>query len=420
MTIAPLEALARLGVALLVGLLIGLDRERAELRKGQEEFAGVRTFPLIALAGCLPLLFPAPYALLLLGVSFAAVAAVTVISYVHMTRANDVGATTEIAAIATFLIGALAGVGALRAAAAAGVVVAILLVAKPRLEGFSRALTQEELAAVLELAVISVIVLPLVPDRGYGPWGVLNPRDIWWVVVLVAGLSFAGFVAVRVVGEQRGLTITGAIGGLVSSTAVTVAMADRSRETDALARPAAAATVLASTIMAVRVAVLGAIIDAGVLARLAPVAAAMALAGAVAARQIARQRSGDGVSAASRLQNPFSLRQAVTFALIYGGIVLAVRAAQEYLDPSMIFAVAAISAVADVDAATIAFTKLGPGADAWRTPAAAIAVAAVVNTLVKLGIAWARGGGAYRRFVAIALGAMAAAGAAVGVIVFLR
>ena len=421
MTIPPGEALARLAVALLIGLLVGLDRERAEVRKSHAEFAGVRTFPLVALAGAVPPLMGGLWALVLGAGAFLAVAAITVLSYHRSSAGGDIGATTEVAAIATFLLGALAGAGQLLVAGSAGVAVAILLVAKPRLEAFSRALSAEELSATLELAVISVIVLPLLPNRGFGPWAVLNPRDLWLVVVLVAGLSFLGFVAVRVVGERRGLTITGAVGGLVSSTAVTVAMADRAKaDGEAVAQPAAAATVLASTVMAGRIAVFAGAIDRGILSRLLPVVAAMIVTGAAAAWIVARRPGPEVATSAARIQNPFSLKQAFTWAIIYGVILLVVRGATEYLGQGGVFAVAALSAVADVDAVTIAYTQLGARDGLWRIPAAAIALAAVINTLVKLGIAWMRGAGSFRPRVAAALGAMAAAGAAAGVAVYLR
>jgi uncharacterized membrane protein (DUF4010 family) len=394
------EGLSRLAVALLIGLLIGLDRERAEMRKSHAEFAGVRTFPLVALTGAIPMLFTWPWAPLFAAGAFLAVAAIAVVSYQRTSAAGDVGATTEIAAITTFLLGALAGAGQLVVAAAAGVAVAVLLVAKPRLEAFSRALTAEEISAVLELAVISVIVLPLLPDRGFGPWEVFNPRSLWLVVVLVAGLSFLGFVAVRVVGERRGLAITGAVGGLVSSTAVTVAMADRARgDGEAVAQPAAAATVLASTVMAGRIGVLAGVINAGILSRILPVVGAMIATGLVAAWLIVRRRGSEGegeVAGGSRIRNPFSLKAAFTWAVVYAVILLVARAATEYLGQGGIFAVAAVSAVADVDAVTIAFTQLGAQDGAWRLPAAAVALAAVTNTVVKLGIAWWRGAGSFR------------------------
>jgi uncharacterized membrane protein (DUF4010 family) len=420
-SVPPLESLARLAVALLVGLLVGLDRERAELRKARPEFAGVRTFPLIALAGAIPMLLEPPWAVVLGMTAFVAVAAITVVSYLRSSAGGDIGATTEIAAVATFLLGALAGAGQLLVAAAAGVAVAVLLVAKPRLEAFSRALTSEELAATLELAVITVIVLPLLPDRGFGPWGVLNPRTLWTVVVLVAGLSFLGFIAVRVLGERRGLALTGAVGGLVSSTAVTMAMADRSRAGEpSVQRQAAAAAVLASTVMAARVGVLAGAVNRGILSRLLPVVAAMMATGVLAAWLIARRQEAGRAGGGERIRNPFSLREALMWAAVYAVVLLVSRAATEYLQAAMIFVVAAVSAIADVDAVTIAFTQLGAHDLAWRMPAAAIALAAVINTLVKLGIAWVRGAPTFRRLMAAALGAMAAVGAGTGAAVYLR
>lgn len=419
MSLTPLLGIERLLVALLAGLLIGLDRERAELRKGRSEFAGVRTFPLIALAGAVPVLLIGVAGPWLLAGSFLAVAAITVVSYHRQASEGHVGATTEVAAITTFLLGALAGAGELLLAGAAAVGVAILLVAKPRIEAFSRALTAEELSAALELAVISVIVLPLLPNRGYGPWQVFNPRALWFVVVLVAGLSFLGFIAVRLLGERRGLTITGAVGGLVSSTAVTMAMADRSKETESVSGPAAAAAVLASTIMTARVAFFAGAINRGIVPRLLPVVLGMMLTGAVGAWVIARHRETEEVAAGERIRNPFSLREAVLWAVIYGVILFVSKAASVYLGQGVLFLVAAVSAMADVDAVTIAFTQLGAQTLEWRVPAAAIAVAAVVNTLVKLGIAYARGAPAFRRRVAGVLGAMAAVGGTAGLAVYL-
>lgn len=413
------DSLARVSVALLIGLLIGLDRERAEERKGTESFAGVRTFPLIALAGCAAVLLIPVAGPWLLVTTFAAVTAITLVSYVRASAQGHIGATTEVAAITTFLLGAAAGAGELLLAGASGVIVAVLLVAKPRLEGFSRTLTPEELAAVLELAVISVIVLPLLPNRGYGPWNLLNPREIWWVVVLVAALSFAGFIAVRLLGERRGLTVTGAVGGLVSSTAVTLAMAERSRDGD-VDGPAAGAVVLASSVMAGRVLFFAAAINRGILPLLAPPVIAMLLTGLIAAWAITRSSAPAVPQAGKRIRNPFSLKAAITFAVIYGGVLVIAHAANQEFGARGVFVAATLGSIADVDAVTIALTRLGPGTDSWRVPAAAITLAVIVNTLVKLGIAVIRGSGPFRGAVAKGLGAMAAAAAVAQLVVVLR
>ena len=273
--------------------------------------------------------------------------------------------------------------------------------------------------AALELAVITVIVLPLLPDRGYGPWQALNPREIWIVVVLVSALSFVGFVAVRVLGAGRGMAITGAVGGLVSSTAITISMAERSHA--GAARPAAApAAVLASAIMCVRMAVLAGAVDLGILPRLLPVLAVMALVGGAAAWLVGRGRAGRTPSTDDTLTNPFSLRAALTFAAVYALVTLAVRAAHEHLGPGGIYLVSALSATVTVDAPTVALARLGQGTAGWAAPAAAIGVVAITNTLVKLGIALVYGEGSFRRRVGAALGAMSLVGGLAGLVVLGR
>ena len=419
MNLTVVAMLERLLVALLVGVLIGLDRERAEVRKARQIFAGVRTFPLVALCGAVPALLVGELGPLLAAVSLVAVAAIAVVSYMRASANGDMGATTEVAAIATFLLGALAGAGQLVVAGACGVAVAVLLVAKPKLEAFSRALSPEELTAALELAVITVIVLPLLPNRGFGPWEVWNPREIWMVVVLVTALSFVGFVAMRLLGERRGMAVTGAVGGLVSSTAVTMAMAERSRSADDLSRAAAASAVVASSIMPLRMAVLAGAVNAGILPRLLPVVFVMALAGLVAAWVLSRRRD-EPSEASSQIKNPFSLVAALSFAAIYAVVLILVRGAGVYFGAGGTYAAAGLSAVADVDAVTIAFSRLGPGDTLWKMPAAAVTVAAVTNTLVKMVIAVAMGSPRFRRYVAISLGATAVLGAAAGLVVYWR
>jgi uncharacterized membrane protein (DUF4010 family) len=342
-----------------------------------------------------------------------------VVAYVRSSASGEVGATTEIAAIVTFLLGALAGTGEILVAGATAVGVTVLLVAKVRLESFSRALGREEMVGALELAVISVIVLPLLPRQGYGPWGVFNPFEIWLVVVLVTALSFVGFVAMRLIGERRGLAVLGIVGGLVSSTAMTLSMAERSRAAPALGRQVAMAAVLASTVMCPRVAVLAGIANAALLPRVLPVLAAMALVGVGAAMVLGRGRERGAAKPGKRLANPFSLRRAMTFAAIYALVKFGVRAAQEYLGDSGMYAAAAVSALADVDAPTIAFARLAP-TDGWRASATAIAIAAISNTFVKLGMAVGLGAGAFRRYVAVALAAMGIVGAIVAAIVHSR
>jgi uncharacterized membrane protein (DUF4010 family) len=166
--------------------------------------------------------------------------------------------------------------------------------------------------------------------------------------------------------------------------------------------------------------VLAGIINVGILPRLLPVVGAMAVVGGLAALWLARGRGEEAAVAGGHLTNPFSLKAALSFGLFYAVILLAVRAAQVYFGDGGAYAAAAVSGIAEVDAATIAFSRLGPMADAWRTPASAVTLAALVNTFVKMGLAIGVGGGRFRAYVAVALGLMVLVGAATGAWVYLR
>ncbi|HXV85900.1 MAG TPA: DUF4010 domain-containing protein, partial [Gemmatimonadales bacterium] len=246
----PGEALLRLLAALLLGGLMGVERERSAAAAGVRQFAGVRTFPLLSLLGsALTLVSGEVGAVVIVG--FAGIAALVIASYLR-TSGADPGTTTEVAALAAYWVGVMTGAGALLVAGAVGIGVVALLATKERLEAWSRALTREELSAVLTLAVISVVILPLLPDAPYGPWGVWNPRSLWLMVVLVCGLSFTAFVAMRVLGGSPGLYLSGLLGGLVSSTAVTVAFAARSVSVPRHEGAFAVASGLASLVMLIR------------------------------------------------------------------------------------------------------------------------------------------------------------------------
>jgi len=391
-------------VALLVGFLIGLERERSDSLQPPRRFAGVRTFSLLALAGAVPALMLAPWGIVPLIVSFLAVASLALIAYWRGSAAGAPGSTTEMAALVTFLLGALAGSGQPLLAACAGIAVTTLLTAKAQLERFSRALSAQELNAVLELGVITCIVLPLLPDRGYGPWGAWNPFDIWLVVILVSAFSFVGFIASRLLGERRGLLVAGLGGALVSSTAVTVAMAQRSRAEPALERSAAMAAALASAVMALRVTVLAAAAGAGILPRLLPAVGAMAVVSLLAAWAIGRRRDAEsGALRPAVASNPFSLWAALSFALLFALVLLLVPAARAWLGAAGSFAVASIASLVDVDAMTIAISRGGPTVGGWRDPAAAVSAGVAVNTLVKTAIVAVVGRGRFRAAVVSSL-----------------
>ncbi|MDR7554571.1 MAG: DUF4010 domain-containing protein [Armatimonadota bacterium] len=408
--------LLRLVVAAALGGLIGIERERAE-GTGSPQFAGVRTFPLFSVLGAVVALASGQIGSAVIA-GFAAVAALVVVSYLRSSR-RDIGTTTETAALATYWVGVLAGAGALLLAAVLGIGMTVLLASKERLEAFPRGLSRDEVQAALVLAVIAAVVLPLLPDARYGPWGVWNPRHLWGMVVLVCGLSFVAFVGMRIWGEARGLYASGLLGGLVSSTAVTVSLATRSREEPVRAVPLAAAAGLASLVMLVRVGVLAAVAGPAVLPLLLPfLGAALAAGGAVVgalARRPAPARAG-----APGLGSPFRLSHAMRFAALYALVLLAVEAAARYTGAWGVAAAALLAGLTDVDAITLALASAAGGDLRSDLAARAIALAVLSNTVAKAAYAAWLGSPAFRRAILAVQGAAVLAGMAALATVHLR
>ena len=287
-----------------------------------------------------------------------------------------------------------------------------MLAAKPPLERVSRAISEEEITAALKLAVISAIVLPLLPDQGYGPWEVWNPYRIWMVVVLVSAVSFAGFLATRWKG-QEGLFWAAGLGALVSSTAVTVAMAQRSKQQPEAARTATAAAVLATTIMYGRLLALVGLTAPPLLPRLAPALGAMALVGLAITLLARRGAAGEQRNGGGRpLQNPFSVRSAMLFGALFAGVLVLVRGSQALFGQKGTLVAAVISGFVDVDAVSLAIARESRAADA-ASAALGIVVACAANNLFKAAVAVTAGGGRFRRDVAVSLIAMGMIGIAV-------
>lgn len=253
------------------------------------------------------------------------------------------------------------------------------------------------------------MILPLLPNEGYGPWGVWNPRKLWIVVVLVCGFSFAAFLAVRFWGARKGIFLTGILGGLASSTAVTVSLANQSRSAKSGGGALAIGAGLASMVMVIRIAVLIAVAGPSALPRLAPFLGAMLLGSAIAIVLLAR-RLKSKASQESGLTNPFQLREAIRFGIIYALVLLAVEAARRYAGSWGIVAAAILAGFADVDAITLSLAGMSGSGLHVETAAGAIALAALSNTVAKAGYAAVRGSSEYRRNVALILGASFLAG----------
>ena len=313
------QLVLRLGASLAIGLLIGLERERNPSTK-----AGVRTFALLALAGALAALLGekagGPW---LLPVGLAAVAATLLVAHARDAAEQDPGTTTVAAACVCYLLGALAGVGDTGLAGGLGIAVTALLYFKPEIEGFSTALKRHEQVSILQFLVASFIVLPILPDRAFGPYEVLNPRNLWLMVVLISGIGLGGHIVLRVAGERHGVILTGILGGLVSSTATTVLYAQRSAGSDAMRRLATAVVPLSNLVPLARVALITAVVAPSILARLAPVLGAALAAGlAVTAAAFRRGEPATPVPVPES-RNPAELGAALRFGAFYGAVLLA-------------------------------------------------------------------------------------------------
>lgn len=421
---ASLEPFLSLGVALAAGLLIGLERERSAAAGRAPQFliGGARTHPIVALTGGVSVLLSRELGLALPIVVLVALSAFLLLFYAKDLRNDrDPGITSELALLVSFLLGALAlseGIiepppRRILVVAATAVVVTMLLSVKPWSQAFARRISTDDVAATLKFLIVAVVVLPLLPDATYGPLDVLNPRQIGWMVVLIAGISFVGYAAVRIMGPERGLGLTGFVGGLASSTAVTLAMSSRAKEEPALIRACALAVVLASTIMIARVAVVVGVVNRELLAALAVPLLAMGLAsGAASLFLYLRSRDhGRGTKPVS-ITNPFELTTALKFALVFAIVLLGSKAATRYLGTSGTYAAGLLAGATDVDAISLSMARLGGNGVSLGVAATTVFLGMASNTAVKAAMATVLGGWRFGRVVAAAFGATLLAGAA--------
>ncbi len=386
--------------ALAIGLLIGVERGWAqrEVTEGQR-IAGVRTYALLGLLGGVIGVLSLEGGASVLVAGIVAVAAIIVTAYVMGFRVTDadVGITSAVASMTTFVLAMVAGRGDIELAGAGAVMTVLLLGLKPELHGSLRRINRDELQAMFKLLVLSVVLLPILPDAAYGPWGSLNPRVIWWLVVLIAGLSFAGYLAVRAFGPTRGILATGLFGGLASSTALTVHFARLSRRGSDIAPILGGGILLASTSMSLRTLVIVAAVDWRLVPALLPPLVAMGLIGVVSAFWLGRKNPGATTAQVSALSSPVAVIPAIALGLVLALILVATAAAREWLGASGVMAVAAISGTANIDAIAVSLAQMA-SADGPRALAAAGVVAATTsNSAAKAIMARVIGGPALAR-----------------------
>lgn len=405
------EVMARLGVALAAGLLVGLQRQFAKRGASDDLFAGARTFGLIGLMGGISTLLSIRFeSSLPIVVGFVAVTAVIVVGFLAAMREGAGGLTTEIAALVTFTAGALMGDGQYTVGIAVAVATTALLAAKPYTHDFVSRIDREDVEATVQFAVLVALVLPVLPRDpiGSAPFDAASPFKVGLMVVFILGLSFLGYVLIKVVGPRRGIGVTGVLGGLVSSTAVTLTMSERSRASTGLLRTLAMAILLAWGIMYGRVLVEIGVVNAELLKETAVPVGVGGLVVAAWALFVSLRRNTGATSREDdeRFSNPFSLGPAIKFGLLYGVVLIGSKALSMYLGETGVYVGAVASGLTDVDAITLSMAELSRGAGELSdaTAANAIVLATASNTLVKGGLVWTLSDHAMRRLVAPAVG----------------
>lgn len=394
-------------VAALGGLAIGIERQRSGHATGHHaHLGGIRTFTLLGgIAGAAGWLAANGFTGLGLALDAGATALV-VAGYISASR-RDVDATTEAAALVVIAAGTIAGLGWLALASGTVSLCALLLVEKSELHAMVRRIDDNELRATARFAVMAVVVLPLLPEGPIGPWGGIKPRELWLLVLFFSGLSFAGYLAGRVLGPREGYPAAGLLGGLISSTNVTYTFARLSRREPALSQPLALGTVVACTVLVPRVLLTSGVLNPGVARALLPYVIPPFAVGLVAILLWMRTSASHPGQLPKRPSNPLQVGPALQMAALFQIVLFAVRSVRAYVGDSGIFITAAVLGLTDVDALTISMSKVVAADGQAEIAAEGIAIGVLANTVLKIGLAIVLGAPHFRRLTAGVIAAMA-------------
>ena len=370
----------QLGIALGLGLLVGLQRERVATR-----VAGVRTFPLVTILGTVCAMLAQSFGGFIVAVGLIALAGMIVIGNIARFSGGDVdpGLTTEIALLLMFALGAYLVVGHKGAAVAIGGGVAVLLQFKGELHGIVARLGEKDLIAIMQFALISLVILPVLPDRTYGPYSVLNPRNIWWMVVLIVGISLGGYIVYKFWGNRAGVVLSGILGGVISSTATTVSYAKRAAEVPSSSELAAIVVMIASAVVYVRLLLLTAVVAPSFLPLAGgPFAVMFILMSILSVAMWVRNRKKEEEMLVQ--DNPSELKSALMFGFVYAIVLFAVAAAKERFGNKGLYVIAGLSGLTDVDPIALSTSRLVTAGtlaaeDGWRL----IVLASITNLVFK-------------------------------------
>ena len=399
------EFLMRLLIACGIGFLIGLEREHTALAKKEEAFAGIRTFIFLSLIGFIGAamhFFFGPW--ILAGVVFSVIL-LTAISYWITAAKGDIGGTAELTTIIAVLLGAMTFLGHIEVSLMITVIMVVLLSSKFKLQQVIGQISHEELYDFIRFVVIALLLFPFLPDETYGPYDVINPREIGWVIIVTSGVGLAGYLLMRVLGAHKGILLTGIIGGLVSSTAVTWVFSKKSKESPTLSAYCAIAILAASSIMVIRVMIWIFIFNRDLFVDLAlPLILVFVAALGVTLLFFIKNKADKKVDADIDPGKPLNLKAAVVFGVLYTIITIAVAYANNVFGEEGIYVASGIAGLSDVDAITISVSKLAIGSISALSAQNAILIATISNTLVKMGIAIATGSNELRKYIFIGYG----------------
>jgi uncharacterized membrane protein (DUF4010 family) len=377
-----LIVLQQLAVSFGLGLLLGLQRERAESSIG-----GIRTFPLIALFGTVCALLGKTFGGWLVAAGLLALVTIVVYSNFAKIKSGEIdpGMTTEVAALLLYALGAYLVIGSMVVAVVVGGAMAVLLQFKKPLHALAGAIGERDMRAIMQFVLLSLVILPVLPHQDFGPYGIWNPFQIWLMVVLIVGISLTGYIAYKCLGARRGTLLAGVLGGLISSTATTVSYARRTLENTKLVNLATVVIVVASCISLGRVLVEMAAVAPVAFASMAPpVVAILAVSIVIAVAMFLWQPSGDAQMPEQK--NPAELKPAFIFAAIYAVVLLAVAIAKEHFGCAGFYTVAIVSGLTDMDAITLSSARLvESGHTDSSTGWHAILIAAMSNVVFKFG-----------------------------------
>jgi len=408
-----IEALPQFLTSLAIGLLIGLERERNPSAK-----AGLRTFALVSLFGTLiALLADKSGSTWLLVAGLLAVAVMIVAAYINApTENNDPGTTTVTALLICYALGVLVWFGYSKLAVMLAIATTTLLYFKPELQGISQRLTRRDLVSILQFSVLSFVILPILPDQNYGPYEAFNPHQAWMMVVLISGLSLAGYVALRWTGQRYGAPLLGFFGGLVSSTATTLVYARHSKLNDGMLRLSAVVILIASQVVLVRLMVVSGIISPGILKQLAPVMGLGLLFGLTATLFNWKRLKNSGELPMPETANPTEIHAALTFGLLFVVVLFCSAWLSDVAGSGGLYIVAIVSGLTDVDAIALSSLRLFhmDKLSSVQT-VTSISLAFLSNMMFKFGMAASIGGLALAKHLAVGFLAITA-GVALGLL----